>query len=685
MSEKVLELDHLIMGTDYYPEHWDESLWPKDLETMEQTGIEWIRIAEFSWNKFEPEDGKFTFDFFDRFIQLVSKTSLKIIFGTPSATPPAWLSEKYPEILNCRIDGVKYRHGGRRHYTYNSPVYNRYVQRIVEQLGAHYGKNKSVIGWQIDNEVNCEENEFYTESDTKSFREFLKEKYGNLDVLNKSWGTVFWNQTYTDWEEICVPQVVLNNSMNPHRRLDFIRFISESARRFVKMQSDILRKYCKPEDFITTNGLFGHLDNHKMTDESLDFLMYDSYPDFAYLAGGEPFVDKSLRDRMWSSFLAEVRSVSPVFGIMEQQSGAGGWTTRMKMPQPHPGQIQLWSFQSIANGADYIGYFRWRTSPIGTEIYWHGILDYSGRDNRRLQEIQNMKRRMEALTDLAGSRFKASFAVLKDYNNIWDNEIDSWLCDIDAVSQMGLFAASEHTHTPLDYVYVSDNFDINALLKYNVIFYPHPAILNKKTVSVLYQYVRQGGTLVFGCRTGLKDIQGKCVQKNLPGMAQKLSGADVVDFTLLSKTDDMALINWDGTVIPAENFIDIIQVCSDDTKIEGIYKNNYYAGQGAITSRREGDGICYYFGSTFSEKASTAFLQKLGIANPYHDLFILSQSVELLVRENETIRWFFILNYTNEAQAIDIKETLKEAESGGEIKGEKILAPYQVLILKQQL
>lgn len=681
MTDKILKTDHLMMGTDYYPEHWDESLWKSDLERMEQTGIEQIRIAEFAWNKFEPEDGKFTFVFFDRFLELVAKTNIKVIFGTPSATPPAWLTTKYPEVLNSRIDGVKYRHGGRRHYTYNSPVYNRYVKRIVEQLGAHYGKNKCIAGWQIDNEVNCEENEFYSDSDTIAFREFLKKKYGSLTALNEAWGTVFWNQTYTDWNEVFVPQVVLNDSMNPHRRLDFIRFISDSARSFVKMQSDILRQYIKPGDFITTNGLFGHLNNHAMTGESLDFLTYDSYPDFAYMSDASGNQD-NLRDRRWTSFLTEVRSVSSVFGIMEQQSGAGGWTSRMKMPEPRPGQIQLWSFQSIANGADYIGYFRWRTSPIGTEIYWHGILDYSGRDNRRLAEVRDMKRRMAALSDLAGSRFKASFAVLKDYDNRWDDEIDLWLNEIDNCSQQGLFAASEHTHTPFDYVYLTDKLTMSDLTEYKVIFYPHPAILTAETVELLEQYVIQGGTLVFGCRTGLKDSAGRCVQQNLPGTAQKLTGADVIDFTCAAPDDEKALVAWEDTTVDALCFTDILQTCGSDAEIVGTYTNNYYAGKGALICRKAGKGACYYYGSTFSEQTAAVFLKKLGIAEPYTDSLSLPEDVELLVRENEKTRWFFILNYTNREQLFTVKRELRDAESGRTVQGVQHLKPYQVVVLK---
>ena len=247
--ERSMKLDKITLGTCYYPEHWPEEMWEEDLQRMLASGIEVIRIAEFAWSKIEPREGEFTYEFFDRFLEKAEKAGMKVIFCTPSATPPAWLTNKYPEVLNANINGVLYRHGCRRHYNYNSPKYQELVKRIVEKSASHYASHPSIIGWQIDNELNCETSEFYSESDSAAFRVFLKKKYDTLDALNEAWGTVFWNQTYTDWEEIYVPRPTPSNSTNPHEVLDYVRFVSDSACRFAGMQSDILKKYVKPGDF----------------------------------------------------------------------------------------------------------------------------------------------------------------------------------------------------------------------------------------------------------------------------------------------------------------------------------------------------------------------------------------------------------------------------------------------------
>ena len=467
----LLNGDRLILGTCYYPEHWPETMWKADLERMLESGIEVIRIAEFAWSKIELREGEFDYSFFDRFLDLAEQTDIKVIFCTPTATPPAWLTEKYPEVLNASIDGVLYRHGARRHYNYNAPIYRELSARIVEKSASHYAGRKCIIGWQIDNELNCETNEFYSEADSAAFRVFLKKKYGTLDALNEAWGTVFWNQTYTDWEELHVPRKTLNNSTNPHEVLDYTRFVSDSCRSFCLMQSEIIRKYLKSGDFITTNGMFGNVDNHKMNAESLDFYMYDSYPNFAYCLGAYKDIPGDLMDRKWSRNLTEVRSISPKFGIMEQQSGANGWNTRMEAPTPRPGQLTLWTMQDVAHGADYVSYFRWRTCTFGTEIYWHGILDYSGRENRRLREVREVAKKFSAIRELAGSVYEAKVGILKDYDNIWDAQLDVWHGRVENASQKALFAAAQKTHTPVDFVYI-DNTEPETLKKYKLLFYP---------------------------------------------------------------------------------------------------------------------------------------------------------------------------------------------------------------------
>ena len=581
----LLDGKRIRLGTCYYPEHWAKENWKSDLNRMLDVGIEVIRIAEFAWTKIEPEEGQFDYTFFDEFLNLVEQTEMKVIFCTPTATPPVWLTEKYPEVLNADIDGSLF-YGPRRHYNYNSEIYKTMSARITEKVAAHYAKRACIIGWQIDNELNCEKNVFYSESDTAAFRLFLQEKYGTLDSLNAAWGTVFWNQTYTKWEQIHVPRKSYNNTVNPHLALDYSRFVSDSARKFCHMQSEILRIYIKPGDFITTNGMFDHLDNHQMTEESLDFYTYDSYPNFAYCLDRYRDDGMDLQDRKWSRNLSEVRSVSPIFGIMEQQSGANGWTSLMEAPTPRPGQMTLWTMQSIAHGADFVSYFRWRTCTFGTEMYWHGILDYSGRDNRRLREVKEIHKKLQQISAVAGAHYEAQVGILRDYDNIWDSRQDRWHERIEEASRKAFFEAAQRSHTPMDYVYL-DHADLKKLMQYKVLIYPHMTIVTEEAAARLSAYVEAGGILVIGCRSGYKDATGKCVTTKLPGLLGELTGTDIPEYSLIAPDAGKVTIDWEGTTIEAAVFADLLEPVHGGV-VEAVYTSDYYAGSGALVGRQYG-------------------------------------------------------------------------------------------------
>lgn len=685
--QKSIQLEKITLGVCYYPEHWPENLWSDDLDRMLSYGIEVIRIAEFAWSKFEPQEGVFTYDFFDRFLELTLKKGMKVIFGTPTATPPAWLTTRYPEVLNAKQDGTLYQHGLRRHYNYNSPKYRELTKRLVENLAAHYASHPSIIGWQIDNELNCETNVFYSESDHQAFRHYLKEKFVTLDALNEAMGTVFWNQTYTSWDELYLSRPTASDTHNPHLALEEKRFISQSAISFCKLQADIIRKYKPEHQFITTNGIFGHLDSHEMTDAALDFITYDSYPNFAYDTWADPKRPGNLNDRRSSWSLTRARSISPNFGIMEQQSGAGGWDTRMKQPMPKPGQMRLWTFQSIAHGADFISFFRWRTSWIGNEIYWHGLNDYSNEPNRRLAELEIIHKEVKQLSVLAGTHYKAKAAYVKDYSNEWDGEQDQWHGPLDNYSDENWYAAAQLTHTPMDFVYLRDSSyhktSLEDLCDYDLLIYPHATILTEETASLLRSYVEQGGTLIMGARTGYKDEYGRCPMYPMPGFASDLCGVKVVDYTHLGPADDPEQAVWtDGSqdIMDAPLFNDILEA-KEGAVVLAHFKGNYYDGAPALVANQIGKGTAYYYGAGFSIQTARTFLTKLGFAETYRDLIELPEEAELAVRQSSTKQYLFVLNYMNYPIEVNLKKTMQNLLDSNILEGKVSVEPYGVLVL----
>lgn len=674
-----LNIDHLTLGVCYYPEHWDKSLWRDDLKRMKKYGIEVVRIAEFAWSKFELNEGEFTFDFFDEFMDMTAEENMKVIFCTPTATPPAWMSEKYPEILNADLDGNLIHHGLRRHYNLSSEKYRFFVSRITEKLAEHYSKYPNIVAWQLDNEINCECDLYFSESDHKAFRTYLKNKFKTLDKLNEAIGATFWNQTYTDWNEVHLPRHTNSGRFgNPHMDLLQKRFISDTVIDFFKLQADIVRKYT--DAYITTNGLFGHLDYQKLVGEVLDFITYDNYPNFAYERRLDPSRQNGMRDRNSSYNLTRTRSISPVFGIMEQQSGPSGWNFRMEQPAPKPGQVRLWTLQAIAHGADFVSYFRWRTCTFGNEIYWHGINDYSNKPNRRCRELEKTYKDIQTIQKVCGKEYVAEAALLKDYDNEWDAEEDVWHCEADRISYDGWFRAFQKKHVPYDLVYINDETGLSELLKYKLVVYPHPTILTKERADLLKAYAEQGGTVIMGCRTGYKDLNGICYMMPMPGYAAELCGAEVEEFTFFSPYDEEQFVTIGEKRVSAPCFNDILEIT--DGECLGTFENNYYKNKPAVSVKNIGNGKVYYFGAAFAEDTAKAFIELENIRTPMNisEYIDIPEEIELAIRGEH----IFLLNYSGESVEINCTQEFKDVITDTVFADKITIGGYDAVVLTKE-
>ena len=370
-----------------------------------------------------------------------------------------------------------------------------------------------------------------------------------------------------------------------------------------------------------------------------------------------------------------MRSICPHFGIMEQQAGPGGWTVGIRQPSPRPGQIELWAMQSVAHGADYIGFFRWRTACFGTEIYWHGILDYDSRDNRRLREVKDFYRKFRTLDEAAGADYRGFFVVVQDYDNEFDAELDEWHGAVAAPSGQGIFLAAQKLHTPYNVVSLNDKTDAAELAPYPVLLYPHPVIMTEARAKVLEAYVAAGGTLVVGCRAGLKDKEGHCVMMPQPGLLSDLTGTTVEDFGFSRAEEEIRAQMADGTVLPAPVFQDILQA-QEGTRVLATYTDGYFKGAPALTEHPYGKGSVLHFGSTFCRENMGVLLRYLNLAEPLQDIIAAPDDVELALQEKDEKAYLFVLNFMGEPRSICLKREVTFMYTGEKVQGEIQLPAY---------
>ena len=426
-----------------------------------------------------------------------------------------------------------------------------------------------------------------------------------------------------------------------------------------------------------------------MTDENLDFFSYDSYPHFSTLIHEQG--EHPLLDRRWGYNLSIVRDISPQFCVMEQQSGPGGWINRIEQPTPRPGQIRLWTYQSIAHGADMVLYFRWRTATVGTEIYWHGINDYHNQENRRCTEVAAVGAEVARLSSsFVGSRYQANVAIVRDYDNEWDGGLDTWHGPYERQSVAAWYRALQHRHVPVDIIYLRAATTASDLARYHTLIYPHPTILTDASAEVLKAYVEQGGQIVFACRTGYKDAQGHCPMRPFPGAVADLCGITVEEFTRIGPYQTEPSLLWEaagakGTPLRSGPFNDVLLPDGAQVEVLAHYGEDaaHYSGKPALVRNAWGKGSAYYYGGVFTPATAGALAEHMKLFSPVADLMTLPREVELAIRQGDNgDRIVFLLNYTPERQTVQLHRAGADLLTGDTLSGERVIEPYDVLILR---
>ena len=660
--------DQFLFGVDYYPEHWDESLWERDARRMRECGVGVVRVGEFAWALMEPEEGRFDFALFDRAINVFARHGIKVILGTPTATPPKWLTHKYPETLHVFPNGRTADDQSRRHYCYNSPTYRRLSRRIVERMAEHYKDSPHVVGWQIDNEFNNENPECYSDSCRAAFRGWLKNKYGSLKPLNDRWGTVFWSQLYTDWEQIDLPAQT-PAFHNPALVLDFKRFISDSVTSYMNEQVAAIRAR-RPADWVTQNGVFRNINYYELS-RGLDIHSNANYPLFSddpqYTTGASLTLSRSFTGR---------------FMIMEQQTGPAGQTYLLRVPRP--GEMNLWAFQSIAHGADGIVHFRWRAARRGAEEYWYGVLDHDDVPRARYEEFKKEGAEIGRVgAELLGSRVVSDIAVLHDFESEWAFEHQYFTREVNARAPLGHFfrAASELKHN-IDFI--SPEHDFRA---YKVIFAPHLLMVSPGLAAKIKAFVNGGGSFVMGAHSAVKDRDNAMTAQTIPieGLTE-LFGVEVEAFQVYqppsAAKNAIKFEGEGGAAVPVNVFADILK--PRGARVVAVWERDFMRGRPAVTEKGSGRGKAVYYGSFVNREAARLLVARYAAEHDLRPLFAnFPAGVEVTRRTKGRTNYYFILNHSDESVTVSPGPGYFDLLAGRDSPPTLTLKPFEYRVLRK--
>jgi beta-galactosidase len=621
----------LEYGTAWYPEQWPQASWDADLRQMRAAGFTFVRVAEFAWSTIEPEEGRLEWGWLDAAIARARANGLKVVLGTPTAAPPAWMTTKYPEILAVEANGRPARHGARRHFSVGSALYRIKAGTIAAAMAARYAGNAAVIGFQIDNEYG---RATFDPETRARFQQWLRARYTTIAAFNAAYYARQWSLEYTDWTEVPIP----DERDSPSLYLDWMRFFSEQWRDYQQVQLEAIRANLPASKFITTNYT-GRYDNFDfgLTAQPLDLVSWDWYFPGARV---DPAEGGLLHD-MNRGFLGRN------FWVMETAPGNTNWAdSNYTMPK---GEVRAMAWQAVAHGADGYAFWTWRPALGGVEQLHGALTDAGGRPQPVYAEAAQIGAEFAKVRSaIAGSVPMADAAILHDFPSRWAIKRQPMTVDFDPLTLFtDFYRAVKPVTAGLAVLRTPEN-----LQRYRLVVAPSLHVIGAADAQRLGDYVRQGGHLVLGPRSGVKDPANALWMPGAPGPLAALVGAHVDQTHVPPEPIAVAgKIGTGRTRIWAE------RLAIDATDVEVMLRypasSDWLDKAPAIVSRAVGKGRVTYIGAWLDQKALAQVLAwaatKAGTAPAFADI---PPEVEVTTRMARERRADFVINWATEAQTL---------------------------------
>ena len=634
----------VLLGAAWYPEQWPESRWPEDLKLMDAAHIRLVRVSEFAWSRMEPREGQYDLDWLDRAVALAAQHGIAVVVSTPSAAPPAWLTAKYPDTLRTEQDGRLARHGNRQQGSVTSTRYRDFCRRITEQMARRFGHNPNVIGWQIDNEYGA----FSWDEDTRrQFQDWLREKYGTLDTLNRHWTTEYWSQTYSDWR-----QIPIGPSGNPGLDLEFRRFRTRALRDFQHLQVEAIRANSDARQFITSNfmGWYDAFDHYALS-QDLDLASWDDYVGTGHL--------DALHNGMTHDLTRGLKRKN--FWVMETQPGFVNWAPVNNALDR--GEVREMAWHAIGHGADAVSYWQWRSALNGQEEYHGTLVGADGTPVPLYEEVAQIGREFEQAGEaLRGTSPAADVAILHDYDSRWAIDGQRHQRAFDPVGL--LFSYYKPLREILQQI---DIVSADApLAQYRVVVAPGLNVLPDDLARRLSDYVTGGGHLVLGPRSGMKDQYNALQTARQPGPLVPLLGARVEQYYALN---DEAPVSGSWGTGKAKIWAEQLKVQAPDEDVLLSYgeSNGWLDGQPAAISRKVGKGRITYVGAWLDDdlmRAAAQWIVRESGLRPA--LGPVPAGVEVLRRTGDGKEVFVLVNHTKASQHVALPRSMRRVLRDGE-------------------
>lgn len=657
--------DPIAYGGDYNPEQWPEQVWADDVQLMQEAGVNLVSVGIFSWGLLEVADGEYDFGWLDRVLDLLHAGGIGVDLATPSAAPPVWLHQAHPEILPVDREGRRYSQGSRETWCPSSPVLRRYAVRIATVLAERYGTHPAVKMWHISNELGCHNGRCYCETSAEAFRRWLGSRYGAVDALNAAWGTAFWGQHYTSFEQVLPPRATVAFN-NPGQSLDFERFSSDELVAHLDAEREVLRRIT-PDLPVTTNFMvmsgFRHIDYAEMA-QHVDLVSTDHYVEAENVRGWAELAFSADRTR-------GIAGGEPWL-LMEHSTSAVNWQPRNLAKEP--GEMLRNSLAHVARGADGVLFFQWRQSRSGAEKFHSAMVPHVGRDSELFREVVRLGDVLGRLAEVRGSVVeRADIAILLDQDAWWASELDAHpTLDFHYLDQARLLH-----RTLLDQGVAVDVLPADADLGgYRAVLVPSLYLTRPTTAQAIAAVAERGGHVLVTYFSGIVDETDSVLLGGYPGAFRNLLGVRVEEFAPLREGEQAELDGgWVGEIW-SERLLVV------DAEVVAAYRSGPSRGGPAVTRRVVGaGGSAWYVSTRLDEASSGALLERFLAEASVQPITATVAGVEVVRRRGERASYLFLINHTE--GEVKVPTSGIDLITGTEHDGVTPVAAGGVVVLRQ--
>ena len=623
-------LPHLMYGGDYNPDQWPEEVWSEDVRLMREAGVNLVSLGIFAWSRLEPKEGTFNFEWLDRIMNILHEGGVSVDLATATASPPPWLSHAHPEMLPVLADGVRLWPGGRQHYCPSSPIYRDATRRLVDALATRYAKHPALVMWHVGNEFACHVPACYCDVSAHAFREWLKQRYGSLEELNRAWGTDFWSQRYSSWEEILPPRRT-PTWPNPTQQLDFMRFSSDELLECYEIERKVLTERT-PGIPVTTNFMrfFKPLDYWKWAERE-DIVSDDVYQDPLDPEAG-------MRSAMAADLMRSLGRGRPWI-LMEQSPNRVNWR-EVNVPKA-PGQMRLWSFQAVARGADGVLFFQWRQSRAGAEKFHSAMVPHGPpQSSPTWREVVRLGGELRALDAVCGSRIRADVAILLDWESWWALELPSKPSNrIQQLEQLeAYYRPFFEANVTADFARPTDD-----LSGYKLVVAPSLYLVSDAAAANLCAYVEGGGNLVMSFFSGVVDPNEHIRLGGYPQPFVPMLGVQVLDWVPLGDGETLPVRFSDNSEAGADLWAELLAV--QGAEVLATFAATYLDGHPAVTLNHFGAGTAQYVGTQLDPSALANSLKAACTRAGIRPVTEVPRGVEAVRRAVDDGSLLFLLNH----------------------------------------